>query len=251
MSRIGVVIALIAFCAVASEAQGTTTAQPQTQPSSVRPRKIRVSAGVMVGLVERSALPEYPEESLRAGVHGDVIFKIVVDETGKIVMTEPVEGDSLLVAASMDALRDFRFRPFLLDGTPILVESQIGFHFGLKGKGDKAKGRVEHMSTIPYRPEFRTGVLNGKGALPLWPRKVSGAEPQLPPALAGKPGSVYLTVIIGEDGKVQNVKVVGGDKQFIDPVVDAVQQFVYEPELTDGKPSVATIQASYHFGPRR
>jgi outer membrane biosynthesis protein TonB len=250
MSRIGVVIALLAFFPAAGVAQETNTMQPQSQPSPVLPRKIRVSGGVMVGLVERRALPEYPEESLRAGVQGDVIFKIVVDETGKIVLSEPVEGDSLLVAASMDALRDFRFRPYLLNGTPVpRVESQIGFHFDLKG--NKTKGQVECMSTIPYRPEFRTGVLNSNGAFILWPRKVSGAEPQLPQELAGKPGSVYLTVTIGGDGKVQDVKVVGGDKQFVDPVVKAVKQFVYEPQLDDGKPSVATIQASYHFGPRR
>ena len=247
MSRIGMVIALLVFFTAPGVAQETNTTQPQSPPSPALPRRIRVSGGVMVGLVERRALPEYPEESLRAGVQGDVIFKIVVDETGKIVLSEPVEGDSLLVAASMDALRDFRFRPFLLNGTAVpLVESQIGFHFSLKGEG-----QVEYMSTIPYRPEFRTGVLNSNGAFILWPRKVSGAEPQLPPELAGKPGSVYLTVTIGGDGKVQDVKVVGGDKQFVDPVVNAVKQFVYEPQLDDGKPSVTTIQASYHFGPRR
>ena len=107
------------------------------------------------------------------------------------------------------------------------------------------------MSNIPYRPEFRTGVMNADGTFTLWPHKVSGADPQLPPELAGKTGSVYLTVVIGADGKVQSVKVVGGDSQFVDPVVDAVKQFVYEPQVADGKPTVATIEASYHFGPRQ
>jgi hypothetical protein len=83
------------------------------------------------------------------------------------------------------------------------------------------------------------------------PRKVSGADPQLPPELAGRAGSVYLTVVIGANDKVQDVKVVGGDSQVVDPVVDAVKQFVYESQLVDGKPAVATIEASYHFGPRR
>ena len=60
-----------------------------------------------------------------------------------------------------------------------------------------------------------------------------------------------ITVTVDEDGKVQDVKVVGGPQPFVDPVVAAVKQFVYEPQLVDGKPSVATIQASYHFGPPR
>lgn len=248
MPRIKAVFASLALSTVLGFAQSNTDAQPGAQPT--RPRMIRVSAGVIGGLVDHEAVPDYPDAALRSAVHGVVIFKVLVDETGKIVLSEPVEGDSLLVAASVDALRDFRFRPYLLNGAPLKVESQLGFRFSLKGEGDKAKGHVEYISEIPYRPEFRTGVMNDKGVLVLWPRKVSGIEPQLPTELTGKSGSVYLTVVIGEDGKVKDIKVLGGDKEFIGPVMDAVKQFVYEPLLVDGKPSVATTQASYHFGSR-
>jgi outer membrane biosynthesis protein TonB len=243
--------AVLAFCAAAAVAQDTTSTHAESQSLSL-PRRIRVSGGVIVGLVEHRTLPEYPEAAIKAGLQGNVIFKIVIDDTGKIVLSEPVEGQPLLIAASLDALRDFHFRPYLLNGTPIqVVESHIGFHFDLKGKRDKARGEVEYMSTIPYRPEFRTGVENATGTFTLWPHKVSGPDPQLPPELGGKAGSVYLTVVIGTDGKVQDVKVISGDSQFVDPVVDAVKQFVYEPQLVGGKPAVATIEASYHFGPRQ
>ena len=69
-------------------------------------------------------------------------------------------------------------------------------------------------------------MLRDAGVSVLWPRKVSGAEPQLPPELAGKAGSVYLTVTIGADGKVQDVKVLGGDEQFVSPVVAALSDKV-------------------------
>jgi outer membrane biosynthesis protein TonB len=247
MLRIQMLVALLAGCITVGLAQISAEAQSQGQPP--RPTKIRVSGGVMLGLLEHKALPQYPEEALKKGVQGDVIFKIDVDETGKIVLSVPVDGDPLLVAASVDALRDFRFRPYLLNGTPVaMVESQLGFHFSMEKKS--GGGHVECMTSIAYRPEFRTGVVNDKGVLVLWPRKVSGVEPQLPPELAGKLGSVYLTITIGEDGKVQDVKVVGGDEPFIGPVVAAVKQDVYEPQLMDGKPSVTTTQASFHFGPR-
>jgi outer membrane biosynthesis protein TonB len=249
MSRIKMIVALLAGCTTVGFAQNSADAQSQVQPP--RPSRIRVSGGVMLGLVEHKAMPEYPDEAMTKGIQGDVIFKIAVDETGKIILSVPVEGDPLLVAASVDALRGFRFRPYLLNGAPVgVVESQLGFHFSLEGKGGETKGRVDCMSSIPNRPEFRTGVVNDKGVLVLDPRKLSGVEPQLPPELAGKSGSVYLTITIGADGKVQDVKVVGGDEPFISPVVAAVKQDVYEPQLVDGKPSVATTQASYHFGPR-
>jgi len=249
MRRIKTAVALLVCCAAVASAQDGTAAQPDVQPN--RPRMIRVAGGVMLGLIEHKALPEYPTLALTAGLQGDVIFKILVDETGKILLSEPVDGNPVLVGASVDALRNFRFRPYLLNGSPIRVESQLGFHFTVSKKGDSTNGQVECMSTIAYRPEFRAGVLTNEGASVLWPRKVSGADPQVPPELAGKSGSVYLTITIGEDGKVQDVKVLGGDQPFVDIVVAAAKQFVYEPQLVDGKPSVATTQASYHFGTRR
>lgn len=166
-------IAVLLFCATAAVAQETSSKSSEDQPPSV-PHRIRVSGGVIVGLVEHRTLPEYPEAAIKAGFKGSVIFKVIIDETGKIVLSEPVEGQPLLIAASMDALRDFRFRPYQLNGAPIQVESQIGFLFDVKGKGDKAKGKVEYMSAIPYREEFRTGVMSANGAYTLWPRKVPG-----------------------------------------------------------------------------
>lgn len=231
MSKVGTALGLLLMSAIAVFAQE-------------RPRLIRVSGAVMVGLVEHKALPDYPEEAKQTAIQGDVIFKMLVDETGKIVMSEPVQGDPLLVAASLDALRDFKFRPYQLNGAPIRVESQIGFRFGQNGK-------VEYLSAIPFRPEFRTGVVNAKGTFILWPRKISGEEPKLPPELAGKSGSVYLTVTVGPDGLVQDIQVMAGDKSFADPVVEAVRHFTYEPQLVDGKPSSATIEASFHFGSSR
>ena len=52
----------------------------------------------------RSGLTYCAPPGLVTEVEGDVIFKIVVDGTGRIVLGEPVEGDSLMVAASVDAL---------------------------------------------------------------------------------------------------------------------------------------------------
>ena len=144
MSR-QMLIAALAFCAVAVVAQETSSTNSETQAASV-PRRVRVSGGVMIALVEHRTLPDYPEDAIKAGSKGDMIFKVIIDETGKIVRSEPLEGQPLLIAASMDALRDFRFRPYELDGTPFQVESLIGFHFDVRGKGNKAKGKVEYMS---------------------------------------------------------------------------------------------------------
>jgi hypothetical protein len=213
--------------------------------------------GVILGMVERRVLPVYPDEAMTKGIQGDAIFGIDIDETGKIALGAPVDGDPLLIAASVDALRGFRFRPYLLNGIPVRVESLLGFHFSVEKTADGVGGRVECMvpasmpTSLSNRTESPTEVANDKGVLVVDPRKLSGPEPQLPPELAGKSGSVYLTITIAADGKVQGVKVVAGDEPFVGPVVAAVKQDVYEPQLLDGKPSAVTTEASYRFGSPR
>jgi TonB family protein len=247
MIRIGAIVLAFAFSAMSGLARGTIDAQPQNRRAQIS-RVVPVSAAVLVRLVQKRTLPQYPEEALRAGIQGDVILKILVDEAGKIVLGKPVEGDPLLIATSVEALRNIRFRPYRLNGNPVGIESQLGFHFRTTRKGENAKGQVEFMTTVPYQQEFRTGLLSDIGALVIWPHKLSGAEPHVPTELVGTEGAVYVTVTVGIEGKVQDVKVIWGDQPFIDLVVDAVKQFVYEPQLIEGRPSVATIPVSYHFG---
>jgi TonB family protein len=218
---------------------------------SSRPRRIRISAGVLGGFLEKGVEPRYPEQAIQQGIKGDVILQVGIDETGRVVRSLTVEGDPLLIAASVEALKDFQFRAYLLNGVPLSVESQIGFRFVLEGKRDKATGTANYTFDVPFRPEFRTGAVTDKGVLILSPRKISGPDPLLVPQLAGKSGSVYLTLTVGTDGKVDDVKVIGGDESFIGPVVAAVKQDIFEPQLVDGKATVATVQEAFHFGSSR
>jgi len=253
MLSIGAKIALLVCCsglAVAQNTGGNDLPAQQPTPLQAKPLKIRVSGGVMLGLVQQKTMPVYPDEAMLKGIQGDVLFNVAIDDTGKTVLAAPLEGDPLLIAASAEALKDTRFRPYLLNGTPVRVETQLGYSFSVAKKGDETDGKVECITSLPNRPPFRTGVETDAGVLVLDPHKISGSEPKLPPELAGKKGSVYLLVTVGADGKVQDVKVLGGDEPFIAPVVDAVKQDVYEPRLVNGQPAVAKIEASYHFGPR-
>ncbi len=129
----------------------------------------------------------------------------------------------LLTAASIEALKGFHFKPYLIAGNAISTESEIGFRFALKTKGDKVKGITDYFFDVPYRPEFRTGWVTQDGVLILQPRKISGPDPLQLPELLGQSGSVYLMVRIGPDGKVVDVKVIGGDDNVVGPVVAAVQ----------------------------
>ena len=146
MSGLKTIAVFLAACAALAFAQNASPDSP-----SAPPQKARVSTGVMLGLVEHKTMPVYPEEAMAKGIQGDVIFKVEVDESGKLISAVPGGADPLLLAAAKDSLQTFRFRPYLLNGTPVRVESQIGFHFQVEKTVEGTSGHVECMTVIPNR----------------------------------------------------------------------------------------------------
>jgi TonB family protein len=150
VSKIRIMMMLFAIL-VCCHAVGVAQNNPdnQTQAPAAAPQTVSVPASVMTGMVDHKVLPQYPKEALIKGIQGDVVFKIVVDENGKIVRSEPTSGDPLLVAAAEDAIRNYRYRPYMVNGSPARVESQLGFRFTGVREGDSTQGQVECMTTIP------------------------------------------------------------------------------------------------------
>jgi TonB family protein len=147
MSRCKMVVMFLLCCTAFGFAQNAGDSQSETQASASQ--TVSLSAADMATLVDQKVIPDYPKEALTKGIQGDVIFKIHVNESGKITSSEPLQGDPLLVAAAADALRDTRFHPYLLNGNPVPVVGKLGFHFTLSRQGDTTEGQVECMSEIP------------------------------------------------------------------------------------------------------
>ena len=55
---------------------------------------------------------------------------------------QATEGDALLIAASKDALEKSRFHPYLMNGTPVRVEAELGYHFAVEKNGTSVNGTV-------------------------------------------------------------------------------------------------------------
>jgi TonB family protein len=155
MLRTTTIIAFLACCLTVACTQNSADPQSQNRPTEDQPappQPIRVSSEVMLGLVEHKAMPIYPDEAMRKGIQGDVVFKVRLDETGKMVSRALVAGDPLLVTASVGALRNTRFRPYLFNGAAVSVESQLGFHFSMEKNAGGINGHVECITSIPDPP---------------------------------------------------------------------------------------------------
>jgi peptidyl-prolyl cis-trans isomerase A (cyclophilin A) len=101
---------------------------PGTAPM---PRRISISAGVAVGMLISKTAPVYPIDAKKAGVSGRVELQAVIGTNGLIEDLQVVSGPDLLQQAALDAVKTWRYRPYLLNGEPVEVRTIINVIFTL------------------------------------------------------------------------------------------------------------------------
>ena len=95
------------------------------------PQRIRISAGVTKGLLIHRVEPTYPTLARSARVQGDVVLSAVIDTNGQITNLQLVSGHPMLVPAAITAVKQWRYKPYLLNGQPVEVETTITVIFTL------------------------------------------------------------------------------------------------------------------------
>ena len=94
-------------------------------PSPLSPMRVFVAPRISLAMLIAEVDPEYPLEARREHLEGTVTLKAVIGKDGNIRSLEAVSGPALLVSAMMDAVRQWRYRPYLVDGQPQEVETII------------------------------------------------------------------------------------------------------------------------------
>ena len=77
--------------------------------------------------------PEYPEEARRGRIQGTVVLHVLISKAGDIARIEVVSGDPLLAPEAIRVVKLWRYRPYLLNGNPVEVDTQILINFTLSG----------------------------------------------------------------------------------------------------------------------
>ena len=95
------------------------------------PQRIRISAGVTRGLLIQRVEPTYPTLARSARVQGDVVLSAVISTSGSIENLQLVSGHPMLVPAAIAAVKKWRYKPYLLNGQPVEVETTITVIFTL------------------------------------------------------------------------------------------------------------------------
>ena len=104
------------------------------QPGA-QPKIVNISAGVAAGMLVSKAPPVYPPvypiDAKKAGVSGTVVLAATIDTDGRVKELHVVSGPDLLQQAALDAVREWRYRPYLLNGLPVEVRTTINIIFTL------------------------------------------------------------------------------------------------------------------------
>jgi len=100
---------------------------------AVAPQRVRVSQGVTEGLLINKVAPAYPVIAKAARVQGSVVLKAIINKEGAIQDLQLVSGHPMLAPAAIAAARQWRYRPYLLNGQPVEVETTITVIFTLTG----------------------------------------------------------------------------------------------------------------------
>ena len=97
----------------------------------VVPKQITVSKGVQAAKILRQVKPSYPPLAVQAHMSGTVRLAAIISRDGSIQNLQVVSGHPLLTTAAVDAVKQWRYMPTLLNGEAVEVITQIDVNFTL------------------------------------------------------------------------------------------------------------------------
>jgi TonB family protein len=198
---------------------------------------VRAVGDIKPPKVVKIVRPVYPENARQARVEGTVIVEAKTDEEGNVVDARVLRSIPVLDHAAIDAVKQWKYEPLIIDGKHRQVIFTVTVRFvldeGDKGKAiDKfAKGAVKVEGDIKPPKLF-------KETAPVYPEiaRVAGVE-----------GVVILGAKIDEEGKVKDVIVLRSIPLLDQAAIDAVRQWVYEPMIIDGQAVSAVFTVTVRF----
>jgi TonB family protein len=107
---------------IGSAAQPSTTGQPL---------RVRVSQGVGAGLLIKKIPPHYPIDARQAHIQGQVVLTAVISKSGDVEELTLASGHPMLAPSAIAAVKKWKFKPYLVEGQPVEVETQIVVNFSL------------------------------------------------------------------------------------------------------------------------
>jgi len=95
--------------------------------------RVRVSGGVVEGNLIHKVVPPYPALAKTARIQGQVVLHAIISKQGNVENLNVMSGHPMLVQSALDAVKQWKYRPYILNGEPVEVETTITVNFNLTG----------------------------------------------------------------------------------------------------------------------
>ena len=231
---------LLAFalllCTPSMRAQTSGDGNPTTEP-------VRVSGGVMASQRLTKVDPVWPEPT--AGSSGVITLHVIVRKDGTVRSVDVVAGDPPYCTVAMSAVKQWTYKPYLLNGEPVEVDTTVTID--VQRNGGSASSTSSDVAPTPRRIRVASRVLAGhliKGGGLVYPQNARDA---------GVSGTVVLKIVVTRQGAIQDLSIVSGPEMLQSAAMDAVKQWVYRPYLLNGEPVEVetTVLVNFNLGPGR
>jgi len=181
--------------------------------------------------------PVYPEVARKAQVEGVVILEARTDQDGNVENARILRSIPLLDQAAIDAVKQWKYEPLVIDGKSRKVLFTVTVRFALK-TGDKEKDLEK----------FAQGAVKAVGDIKP-PKLLHSVEPVYPEEAkkAGVEGVVILSAKADATGHVQDVMILRSVPLLNKAAIDAVKQWVYEPMLINNVPQSVVFTVTVRF----
>jgi TonB family protein len=227
------------------------------------PQAVKVGQNVMSAQIVKKIAPEYPATAKQAHVQGTVVLQVSIDKSGDVQSLQLVSGHPMLAPAAIDAVKQWKYRPYLLNGEPVTVETNVTVNFTLVGDAPEEWTAGNVSGGIPAAEPAGTasGVIGStaaNGAVPQRVRVSQGAEQKIivskvQPEYPGDAkaqriqGIVELRAIIDREGNVANLQLISGHPLLAPAAIDAVRQWKYRSYLLNGTPVEIETTVTVNF----
>lgn len=207
----------------------------------------------------RYVAPVYPEEAKAARVSGVVIIEATVSAEGDVADAKVLRSIALFDQAALDAVKQWKYTPTLLNGKPVPVIMTVTVAFKMEPSAADLESRAvvpasfQPMAGSP-QPQPEPVFLNGREALRVGgnvkaPERIRYTPAAYPQAAqdAHISGIVIIEAIIDESGHVATAKVIRSVPELDQAAMDAVLQWEYTPTLLNGNPVPLVMTVTVNF----
>ena len=196
---------------------------------SETPRSIRFGGNVAQANLVYQVPPVYPPIAKTAHISGTVVLHCIIGQDGTVQNLQYISGPPLLMQSAMDAVRQWRYKPMMLNGEPVRVDTTVTVVFTLGG-ANAAQSPQQATNQRPQDSKAWPAIVQS-AALIIHPSPIYPAE-----AIAKHiEGVVVLNATTNADGSVKQLEFESGPPELKDAAIDAVKNWKYNSIEVNGQ----------------